>query len=34
MPFCYGDEENTCIHAMRLMTANQREIHRVYLVSV
>ncbi len=23
-----------CIHAMRLTTANQREIHRVYLVSV
>ena len=29
MPFCYGDEENACIHAMRLTTANQRDSQSV-----
>ncbi len=32
--FCYGDEENACIHAMHLTTANQSGICSVYLVSV
>ena len=32
--FCYGDEENACIYAVYLTTANQREIRRAYLVSV
>ena len=32
--FCYGVEENACIYAMHLTTADQSEIRRAYLVSV
>ena len=31
---CYGDEENARIYAVHLTTADQRGIHRTYLVSV
>ena len=31
--FCYGDEENARIYAVRLTTADQSEIRRAHLVS-
>ena len=32
--FCYGDEENTCIYAVHLTTANQSETREACFDSV